>query len=287
MDLGPLIQLFKDVIIQALGISNLEMGDYLLKAFLASIIIGWLSLFAFMLVKKPNSLKNWRIPDLVNISTVSLIGLIGCVVSYLILINLNFFTILTGGPSSSIKLVHILIFMILYITTALSVINDRKKPTDLESDLVPSELRTFIPKSFMFSFGLLIIAVGQVFLLGAFSKAPYVLTNGSIWRSIVTSGAFMLLGIFVLIITFFPAFMQKYLNKFQNYTIKNNPRKFLIFIAILIALTLVDTITKKDIFGIITGVIILIIIISLVIFFKPIIKAIANLKKKLTPNPTH
>lgn len=265
------------------GFTNLEVGESWFYNLIILLLIGWLSLFLFFIVKKRYILKEWKIPHLVNIGIIIIVSLISFTISYLFMLNLSLFLLLDNATTySSPPFSYTMIFMGLYIYAGLSLIHEKLKIKEDKKETIPKELELFLPRSIILLFGLIIIAISQLLFLNFLKLSPfnYYLADVNGLQYAITSVLFLIMGIVIIIF----ALKQSIIKKIDEY-IKKNPRiPFIIFSILTLLLALSNFIHKKDILnGAISSVVSLLLILISIFFNK--IKQIVKKDSKLTLSP--
>lgn len=231
---------------QAIGISNIKVGESIFYGFLIICIVGWISLFGFMLINKPRSLKHWRVPNMVNISTIILVSLSGFTVSYLAVFNLGLFLLITEGTWEPIKFFYVVIFMIMYIALGLMEIN-KGREEDRGDELIPKELKIFIPRSIILTMSLVLVGISQLLFLRYTGNLPFSLNLPlpPSYRDLVSSFLILFIGI----IFFIFAINQTLLRNVEGWSRKHPKMIFFSLSGIMFLLSIVSFVEKSFLDG--------------------------------------
>jgi len=267
------------------GISNVDTGEMLIYRLLTLLLVGWICLFGFMLIRKSSLLKNWKVPHLANLTLIILISICGAVISYLFVSNFNLFILLIDNVNESVSFLSVILFMVLYISIGLEMIHQKVKNKTKE-EFIPHEMGIFVSRSIVLAFGLVMIEFAQIIIINFLGKAPQNL-------AILTTTPFLVDKIFgavfsILILSFgllicFMAFSQektrKRLKVFEG-LMKRNPRIiFLTMFGLLFILSVKYFFQRNFKEGIPVAILSLLMLITS-IFIKKIVRFLRKIKEK-------
>ena len=254
------------------NVLGVQVGEAFYYNLLFIFLISFLSLMAFIIIKKSSStLEYWKMPNMINLSVVIIVGIVSFFSSYLIVTNITYFSILTGDQNQPQTLGPVFLFMIIYITGGLFIINN-KIGGDNES--IPSEIKKFIPLSFKFCFALLFITLSQIFFLRFAHKLPFdfSLPYPPSYRDIVGGIGCLLLSILLIAeIIFKKEWLERKTKPFEKF-LHENPRWILITISVIYLILGAGSLINKNFWSGLISVIFAAIVFTLSFYIKRILK---------------
>lgn len=204
---------FLEIAINILNVLGLGLSVNTLYQLIAIFIIGWLSLCAFLIVRKPHALEKWKYPDMANISTIAIVSVLGYVVSYLVVTNAYLLGLFDVSVKNNPPTFIVIIFtMVLYTFGLFYFLNDKNKNPHNPDEHIPIETKSFIKKSLLLSvsLGFFIFAQAVLLTINKINSPFYISTlSSSMTKSLIAFSCFLFLGVGFLIMALKESIIKK------------------------------------------------------------------------------